>query len=117
MGELMAESMFEYMKTFLAENGEKIVKSVNAIFLFEIRKDKSSSPEYFTLNLRTGKGSITKGKEGSPDATFIMLDDTFVKISSQELNPQVAFMQGKLKIKGNIATAMKFAPDQLLAKL
>ena len=42
MGELMAESMFEYMKTFLAENGEKIVKSVNAIFLFEIRKDKSS---------------------------------------------------------------------------
>ena len=83
----MAESMFEYMNTFLAENGEKMVKAVNAIFLFEIRKTKSSEPVYFTLNLKTGNGSITKAKVGTPDATFIMLDDVFVKISSQELNP------------------------------
>ena len=78
----MAESMFEYMKTFLVENGEKMVKAVNAIFLFELRKDKKSKPVHFTLNLKTGNGSITKAKIGTPDATFIMLDDTFVKISS-----------------------------------
>jgi 3-hydroxyacyl-CoA dehydrogenase/3a,7a,12a-trihydroxy-5b-cholest-24-enoyl-CoA hydratase len=115
--ELVSESLFEAMKPFLETNGAKLVSSVNAIFHFEIRKAKGAKPVHFTLNLKSGNGSIEKGLEGEPDATFMMLDDDFVKLASRELNPQVAFMQGKLKIKGNLTTAMKFAPDAILSKL
>lgn len=34
-----------------------------------------------------------------------------VDLAEGKLNPQVAFMQGKMKIKGNMAKAMKFTPD------
>ena len=32
-------------------------------------------------------GKITKGKEGTPDATFIMLDDDLMDMAAGKLNP------------------------------
>ena len=45
-----------------------------------------------------------------------MSDDDCVALSQGKLNPQMAFVQGKMKIKGNMAAATKFTPD-LLPKL
>jgi putative sterol carrier protein len=58
-------------------------------------------------------GSIVEGKGEKPDATFTMLDDDFMQLAAGKLNPQSAFMGGKMKIKGNMAKAMKFTPDVL----
>ncbi len=35
---------------------------------------------------------MTKGKEGKPDTTFVMLDDDFMLLAAGKLNPQNAFM-------------------------
>lgn len=40
-----------------------------------------------------------------------MTDDDFNSVCMGKLNPQIAFMQGKMKIKGNMAAASKFTPD------
>ena len=40
-----------------------------------------------------------------------MTDDDLVNIAKRVSNPQMIFMQGKMKIKGNMAAAMKFTPD------
>ena len=40
-----------------------------------------------------------------------MTDDDLVNIAKRTANPQMIFMQGKMKIKGNMAAAMKFTPD------
>lgn len=42
-----------------------------------------------------------------------MTDGDFEKVCKGSLNPQIAFMQGKMKIKGNMAKAMKFNPSIL----
>ncbi len=40
-----------------------------------------------------------------------MTDADAVALFDKTLNPQTAFMQGKMKIKGNMAAAQKFTPD------
>jgi putative sterol carrier protein len=40
-----------------------------------------------------------------------MMDQDLVNIAKRVANPQMIFMQGKMKIKGNMAAAMKFTPD------
>ncbi len=70
-------------------------------------------PAHVTGDLKNGNGKITLGKEGKPDATFVMLDDDFMKLAAGKLKPQDAFMTGKMKIRGNMAKAMKFNPSVL----
>lgn len=53
---------------------------------------------------------MTTDKPEKPDATFKVADADFVLICKGELNPQMAFMQGKMKITGSIAKATKFTP-------
>ena len=42
-----------------------------------------------------------------------MLDADFMDLVSGKLKGQDAFMKGKMKIKGNMAKAMKFNPSML----
>ena len=108
---LKAEEVFKKMETLLPTHGEAIVKKVGCVYLWELREKKGEEPTYVTINLKDGNGKITMGKEGRPDATFVMLDNDFMKLIGGSLKSQDAFMTGKLKIKGNMAKAMKFTPD------
>ena len=92
-----------------------MVKKVGFAYAFEIREKKGAKPNLFTIDLKNGEGAFNAGPiEGvKPDATFIMLDADFAAMSSGKLKPQEAFMQGKMKIRGNMKAAMKFTPDVL----
>jgi len=85
---------------------------VQAIFGFEIIKAKGGKVEAtYEIDLKNGQGAVRKGKPEKADATFTMTDDDFEAVCLGKLNPQMAFMQGKMKIKGNMAKATKFTPD------
>merc|ERR1712070_62014 len=112
---LKSNAVFDAMKAGLPQHGAKIVAAVQCVYLFEIREKKGAKPVYFTVNLKDGSGSVTEGKvEGvKADSTFVMLDDDFAKMAAGKLKPQEAFMQGKMKTKGNLKAAMKFKADMI----
>lgn len=60
---------------------------------------------YFTLD--GGKVQVGLGDLADAEATLTQDYDTAVAITKQELNAQNAFMQGKLKISGNMMKLMQ----------
>ena len=51
--------------------------------------------------------SASAGDKG--DCTLSLSDSDFVALMTGKLNPQAAFMKGKLKIKGNVMLAQKLS--------
>jgi len=54
-----------------------------------------------------GVPEVVVGESESPDATITQTYDVAVQLDRQELNPQAAFMQGKIKIQGNLMRLMQ----------
>ena len=110
---LESELIFNMMKNFLARGeGTEIIKKVNAVFGFEITKKKGQKPVLiYEIDLKNGNGDVQQRKAQNPDAVFTMTDGDFVKVCKGTLLGQTAFMQGKMKIKGNIAKATLFTSD------
>ena len=54
------------------------------------------------LKIADGVPAVGIGEVPNPDATITQNYETAVALDKGELNPQTAFMEGKLKIKGNL---------------
>jgi putative sterol carrier protein len=60
---------------------------------------------YFTLD--GGKAEVSIGELADAEATVSQNYETAVALNKQELNAQNAFMQGKIKISGNMMKLMQ----------
>jgi putative sterol carrier protein len=67
--------------------------------------DGGEAKYYFTLS--DGAAEVAIGELADAEATLTQSYDTAVAITKQELNAQNAFMQGKLKISGNMMKLMQ----------
>jgi putative sterol carrier protein len=61
----------------------------------------------WTVDLTKEPGAVTPGSTGNAKCTVTCAAADFVNVVSGKMNPQMAFMSGKLKIKGDMALAMK----------
>merc|ERR1711916_53810 len=82
-----------------------LVKSINGIYVFKVAT--SGGEKAWTVDLKNGDGSVKEGAADKTDCTINMKEDDFVKLMTGKMQGQQAFMQGKLKIKGYMAMAMK----------
>ncbi|MGH7899019.1 MAG: SCP2 sterol-binding domain-containing protein [Candidatus Binatia bacterium] len=79
----------------------------------------SVHPDGPHLHFVAKDGTITAvhGKNESASATILFADlDTALAIFSRKLDPQAAFMQGKVKLTGDMADAMKITMITQLAQ-
>ena len=58
--------------------------------------------------MKNGSGSVGKGEPAEkPNCVMSMNEENFTKLFAGKLDATTAFMSGKLKIKGDMALAMK----------
>lgn len=105
---LKSALIFAFIGKAIVANGAELVKKTNGVFQFHITTTTKGEPDgAWLLDLKNGSGSLTTSSSTPADITITISDDDFVALSQGKLTPQMAYMRGKLKIKGKMGLAMK----------
>jgi putative sterol carrier protein len=74
-----------------------------------IKIDFGESGSVF-IDGKSSPNEVSEGTGKNADCTIGVSLDTFEKLAKRELDPTAAFMQGKLRVAGDMGLAMKLGP-------
>jgi len=100
---LKSQVIFDTISNKLKENPE-LGKKVNAIYQFNLKADNGQTVSY-VVDLKNN--IVKQGTVSNPDCTITVSDSDYFDMAMGKLTSQNAFVQGKLKISGNILLAQK----------
>jgi putative sterol carrier protein len=96
-----AAEVFEQMpEAFLSHKAGDL----NATFQFSLSGDGGGD---WAVVIADGTCTVFEGVADKADVTVGMAADDYVKMTTGELQPVVAFMKGKIKLQGDMNLAMK----------
>lgn len=100
----VAEGLLTALQPLLSE---ALVSHVGACFQFNVIVPGGTQSTYF-LDLSAGQGRVGHGvPDGTPDVVVEMTEADLRALLFRELRPLGAYMSGRLKVKGDLAMAMK----------
>lgn len=86
------------------ENNPGLVDEVNAMFQFDVAGDSGGS---WTVDLKNAPGSVDESANDDADCVISVSESDFVGIMTGAVDPQMAFMMGRIKVAGNFMLATK----------
>ncbi|XP_007947168.1 stomatin-like protein 1 [Orycteropus afer afer] len=100
----VVEGLLTALQPFLSE---ALVSQVGACYQFNVVLPSGTRSIYF-LDLSSGRGRVGHGvPDGIPDVVVEMAEEDLRALLRRELRPLGAYMSGRLKVKGDLAVAMK----------
>lgn len=98
----ISELMSKMPGAFLPEKAAGLV----AVIQF---KFTGAEPGEWYADIKDGKVDVEKGVHSNPRLTLTADSADYLRLFTGELDPMQAFMQGKLKLSGDMNLAMKMA--------
>lgn len=106
-------TVFKEIEKLLQKEGGQLVKKIGGVFAFKVKDGPDGTEATWIVDVKTGKGFVSNDPAIKPDCTLSASDGDLLELMTGKLNPQVAFMKGKLKITGNMGMAMKLQNLQI----
>ncbi|XP_062268981.1 hydroxysteroid dehydrogenase-like protein 2 [Platichthys flesus] len=104
------ESTFDVIKGVINDD---LVKSTQGIYQFDLSGEHVG---VWFLDLKSGSGGVGRGQPAVKADVIMTMDSTdFSKMFAGKLKPTMAFMSGKLRIKGDMSLALKL--EKLMGRM
>ena len=102
MTDITLQQMMEHMpEAFLPERAVGMNATIQCRFT-------GAEPGDWIVTIRDGKCMVDPGTATRPQLTLTMDSKDYKDLALGKLNGMTAYMQGKIKMSGDIALAMKF---------
>ncbi|KAF6719713.1 Non-specific lipid-transfer protein [Oryzias melastigma] len=108
-----SQSVFKEIENQLQQKGEQLVKRVGGVFAFQVKDGPGGKEATWVVDVKNGRGSVLKESGEKADCILTVSDHDLLDLMSGKLNPQTAFIKGKLKVSGNMGMAMKLQNLQI----
>ncbi len=82
----------------------ELIDKVGAIYQFDVTGEDGGT---WWVDLKNGPGGVHEGAAEKPNCTIAMATGDFISLMTGKLDGQQAFMQGKLKVSGDMMLATK----------
>lgn len=100
---MMATTVEEILKE-ITEVDPAQLEDLDAVVLFDLSGEGGGK---WTLTVSDNEAKLEEKEADSPDVTLSMDAEDLAAISSGQMNPVSAYMQGKVKVSGDMALAMR----------
>lgn len=104
MSDITVQDVFEKHIPERLQSKPEVAEQINSSYQFDLTGDGGGQ---YVVDLTKKADWVSKGEIAEPGVKITMSASDFVDLVAGKLNGQMAFMQGKLKIKGDMSLALK----------